>query len=150
MIDSKEFAEYLKDRYYKEIEWYNKKAMENKKIYEILQWIIIGFTIITPVFIVLEITIEHNLAYVSLVSSVIVALSASVSRSFKFYDNWINYRGICETLKKEIHLYNAHVGTYANTENSKSLFVERVEYIISKENDFWADTHKENKLSEQS
>lgn len=144
-MDKTEFENYIENRYDIEVEWYSKKAIQNKKRYEILQVMIIIFTIITPVVIVLELTFNHELAYISLIFSVIVAISTSFLRTFKYHDNWINYRNVCETLKKEIHLYSAHADEYSNAIDPESLFVKRVESLISRENTLWVSTYQEEK-----
>jgi len=46
-------------------------------------------------------------------------------------------------LKKEIQLYEAGIGEYANAEDKEALFVERVENLISRENTLWLSVHKE-------
>ena len=73
----------------------------------------------------------------------LVAIVASALKTFKFQENWINYRTTCETLKKEIHFYEAGIGEYANAEDKEVLFVERVENLISRENTLWLSVHKE-------
>jgi hypothetical protein len=148
-MDKSYFETYIKGRYQNEVDWYNKKSIQNKKIYEILQITIIVSTIITPVLIVLELTIEHNLAYISLIFSVIVAISASFLRTFKFHENWINYRSVCETLKKEIHLYNASAEKYFNIKDPELLFVERIESLISREHTSWVSSYHEDKKSQE-
>jgi len=48
----------------------------------------------------------------------------------------------CETLKKEIHYYNAKLHDYAYSEDPESLFVGRVESLISRENTLWLISEK--------
>ena len=80
----------------------------------------------------------------SLVSAVAVAILSSALTTFKYYDNWINYRTICETLKKEKYLYNAEIDEYSSVEDKKALFVQRVEALISRENTLWVTTFKKS------
>ena len=148
-MDKSYFEKYIKERYQTEVDWYDTKSTHNKKIYEILQVTIIISTILTPVLIVLELTVKHELAYVSLIFAVIVAISASFLRTFKYHDNWINYRSICETLRKEIHLYTAQVDEYSNTKDPEALFIKRVESLISRENTLWVSTYQEEKKSKE-
>ena len=49
-MDNEEFEKYVNERYYPQINWYDKKAISNKKTFEILQSTIIILTIITPIF----------------------------------------------------------------------------------------------------
>jgi hypothetical protein len=71
-----------------------------------------------------------------------VAVLASALKTFKFHENWINYRTTSETLKKEMHLYRAGVGEYSNAKDREVLFVERVESVISCDNTLWFTTFK--------
>lgn len=64
-------------------------------------------------------------------------------RTFRFHDNWLNYRGICESLRKEIYLYNSRINDYSNRD-PEAIFINRVESIISKENTVWIEAYSEN------
>jgi hypothetical protein len=77
--------------------------------------------------------------------SAIVAIAATFSRSFNFQENWINYRTISETLKKEIHYYDAKLSEYQGAEDPEALFVSRVENLISRENTTWVTCQKSTK-----
>ena len=55
----------------------------------------------------------------------------------------MNYRTTAETLKKEIHFYNSRTGEYGGAEHPESLFVERAEAIISRENSLWLAAARE-------
>ena len=88
------------------------------------------------------------LKWIAVFTAVIVAVFTGVLRTFKYHENWINYRNISETLKKEIHLYNGDVGEYASSNDKESLFVERVESLISRENNLWLTTFKKDKKTD--
>lgn len=142
-MDKTEFKNYLDERYFKELKWYDQKSISNQRTYKILQWITIVFTSLTPILIALNSMYESDyLLFGSITSAMIVAIVTALNRSFKFYDNWINYRTICETLKKEIHFHNARVDEYSNAEDPDSLFVKRVESLISRENTLWISSFK--------
>ena len=68
-------------------------------------------------------------------------------KTFKFQENWVNYRTIAEALKKEKHYYDAGALEYATVEDKEQLFVERVEVLISTESTSWMaiGTKKEGK-----
>ena len=61
---------------------------------------------------------------------------------FKYQENWINYRTTCETLRKEIHYYNAGINDYEKSDDPMALFVRRVETFISRENTLWLTEQK--------
>ncbi len=144
-MDIKKFEEYLANRYNKEITWYDNKAIRNQIIYSRMQFLLILFSSITPVTIAFSFgfQIEYT-KWISVISSVIVAICGSSLKIFKFHENWINYRTICETLRKEIHLYDGTVGDYGRATDKESLFIERVESLISRENTLWFTTLKKD------
>ena len=82
----------------------------------------------------------------SLITSVLVAILATSLETFKFEENWVNYRTTCETLKKEIHFLDAGIDEYKDSQDKEGLFVKRVEALISRENTLWLTTVKEKTL----
>lgn len=139
-MEVQEFERYLKERYYPQVEWYDKKAMWNQKVYRFLQWGIIILAAITPVFIALTETLGKALP---IVLSSLVAISSASLKAFKYQENWINYRTTCETLRKEIHYYNARIDDYSNADDPMGVFVKRVESLISRENTLWLTVQKQ-------
>ena len=144
-MDKDEFEKYLKERYHNQIEWYDKKSLYNQKWYKRFQLGLIIFSALTPVLIAIDLCMSNYplLKWVPIIASIIVAVLVSSLSTFKFQENWINYRTTCETLKKEIYFYNSGAGDYANTNDKECLFCERVESLTSRENTLWLITHKE-------
>lgn len=147
LMDKENFEKYVRERYYPQIEWYDKKANLNHRCYTILQWGLIILSALTPVLITVNFCFQQSrfLRWWPIVSSVLVAVLATSLKTFKFQENWINYRTTCETLKKEIYFYRAGIYDYAVSENKEATFVERVENLISRENTLWLALHKEGK-----
>jgi len=75
---------------------------------------------------------------------VLVAISTAALKTFKYQENWISYRTTCETLRKEFHYYEAGIHDYEDAEDRESLFVDRVESLISRENTLWVITHEKD------
>ena len=86
--------------------------------------------------------VEVWVRWVAVVISALVAIGTSVLKTFKYQENWINYRTTCETLRKEIHYYNASLNDYNFSNDPMALFVERVEALISRENTLWLTVQK--------
>ncbi len=101
-MDDEMFKEYLTNRYYNQIEWYDRKAVKSKKIYVIFQGSAIVFSAMTPILILLG-TEWEKLAAV--IVSFLVAVGTAILKTFKYQENWINYRTTCEVLRKEIYYY---------------------------------------------
>lgn len=140
-MDAAKFEQYLSDRYGDQIIWYRDRASRNKIFYQIFQWGVIVLSATVPVLVV---SIPKPLQWVPVSVSILLAIGTAALKTFKFQENWINYRTVSETLKKEKHFYNASLNDYADSEDKEALFVERVESLISRENSLWVITYKPN------
>jgi len=136
-MNTEEFKKYLKERYEDQINWYDRKAIWNQKMYRRFQSIVIVFSAITPILVATG--IEQS-KWPAVFISAVVAIGTAFLKAFKYQENWVSYRTTCETMRKEIHFYEAEIGDYKNTDDRESLFVERVESLISRENTMWLTT----------
>jgi len=139
-MDSAKFKEYLSDRYEDQVLWYSNRATTNKQWYQFFQWGVVVLSAAVPVLIA---SVPIRFQWFTIIISIILAIGTSALKTFKFQENWVNYRTISETLKKEKHFYDARLDDYANTEDIEALFVERVESMISRENSLWVTTHQQ-------
>jgi len=147
-MDKEKFDKYLKDRYYDQMNWYDRKAMSNQKCYRFYQWALIVLSAVTPVLVAVDKgDIWPCLWLITLVSSALVAIMTSALKVFKYQENWISYRTTCETLRKEIHFYESGSGAYESAVDREGLFVERVESLISRENTLWLAARKQDQKS---
>lgn len=138
-----DFKKYLKERYQNQIDWYDKKAVWNHKVYQVLQWSAIILSVATPILIIIY---DGWTRWVAAGIAFLVAIVTSSLKTFKYQENWINYRTTVETLKKEKYYYDANIEGYEKVEDvnyKRALFVERVESLISRENTLWVITHVE-------
>ena len=144
-MDKEKFQKYLKERYYDQIKWYDIKSSKCQKWYEIFQWALIIFSAMTPALIAIEwkLSLFSTLKWLPIITSIFVAILTSALKTFKLQENWISYRTTCETLKKEIHFYEANVDEYTDIKDKEALFVKRVENLISRENTLWISVQKE-------
>jgi hypothetical protein len=138
-MEKKEFEDYLHDLYYPQIDWYDKKSISNQKFYKVLQWSIIILSALTPVIIASGYGWQR---WSAVAISSLVAIGTASLKAFKYQENWINYRTTCETLRKEIHYFNAKIDDYENSDDPMGVFVERVELLISRENTMWLTVQK--------
>ena len=141
-----QFEEYLEKRYQKQIEWYNKKSSQNKRYYQWFQWIIIVISASLPGLILV---IPSKWEFITVLFSAVLAIATAAVKTFRFQENWINYRAIAEALEKENHYYNAGAIEYATAKNKNQLFVERVEALISRENSLWMVVHTKKSDKEE-
>ena len=145
-MEKEDFQKYLTERYENQIDWYDKKSMWNQKMYRYFQWSVIILATITPVLVAIA---PEKTRWLTVTIAALVAIGTTILKTFKYQENWINYRTTCETLRKEIHFYKAGLGDYRDSEDREALFVERVESLISRENTMWLTTQqpKEGKKS---
>lgn len=137
-MEQEKFQEFFKDRYKGQINWYSDRATRNKRFYYLFQWGVIILSASIPVLIA---SLPQIYQTVTVILSVILAIGTAGLKTFKFQENWINYRTISETLKKEKYFYDAELGDYSTASDREALFVERVEALISRENSLWITTH---------
>lgn len=116
-------------------------------MYQIFQWAAIILSAFTPVLIVLG---DGLVRWSAVAIAVLVAISTAALKTFKYQENWINYRTTCETLKKEYYFYEAGIQGYEGVEDKEALFIDRVESLISRENTLWVITHEKEEPSRQS
>ena len=137
-MEGQEFEEYLKERYKRQVQWYDNKSAQNKRYYQWLQWTVIIISASVPALVASIPTWK----WITVTLSIILAIATAALKTFKFQENWVNYRTIAETLKKEKHYYDAEAGEYATATDKRQLFVEIVEALISRENTLWMTIHR--------
>lgn len=148
-MDEASFEAYLKDRYEKQMEYYNKASAKNQKRYKQFQWILIILSAITPVIAALNGLNNStpksnlNLSLVVVIISSVVAILTTGLKTFNYQELWITYRSTYEKLKPEIHYYRFDVGEYGKPGIDKeSLFVSRVESLLDTEHAQWPPAKK--------
>ena len=147
------FEDYLKNRYEDQMNYYSKKAAENKDKYRKYQWALIILSALTPViaaldsipikldFINVDISVQTKMIVVTI--SAIVAILTTGLKTFNYFELWVTYRRTNEELKREIYYYNFYVGPYGLPDiNRESLFVMQVENILDKEHGQWAPSRQ--------
>ena len=137
-MEEEEFEEYLKERYEPEVSWYDNTSAQNKRYYQWLQWTVIIISASVPALIVSI----PAWKWITVILSIVLAIATTALKTFKFQENWVNYRTIAESLKKEKHYYDAEAGEYATARDKRQLFVEIVEALISRENTLWMTIHR--------
>jgi len=145
-MDKEKFEKYLKERYEDQVRWYSNKSSKNKLYYQWFQW---GAIIMSASVPVLVVTVPEHYKWITAVLAILLAIATSALKTFKFQENWINYRTIAETLKKEKYYYEAEISEYASAEDKERLFVERVETLISRENTLWVAIHTRKEEEEE-
>lgn len=137
-MSAEEFEKYFQERFAGQVEWYGRKAEQNQKRYRSMQWAVIVLAALTPVLIELELTGRY--LHLPTLTSALVAILTAGLQSFKYQESWLNYRTTCEALRREQYYLEAVVDGYSGVTDEaqrRSLFVERVESLIARENTTW-------------
>ena len=67
-----------------------------------------------------------------------IAIIESLTKLYKWHENWIEYRTTCELLRYQKHLFVTKSSPYnTEPESIENLFVRNIENIISSENNKW-------------
>ena len=124
---------YLEERVEKQQEWHSKKATHNKRRFYFAEIVTIVAGALIPVINVFDIFPENWLRISSTILASIIVAAASIGKLYKYQENWLNYRAVSETLKREEEFYQYEIGEYdirSDRKRNKKL-VERVESILS-------------------
>lgn len=140
------FEEYVAGRYSDQVQWYDGRSVRNKKFYYAFQWAVIVLSATLPVLVA---TIGSDRNWITATLAVVLAIGTAGLTTFRFHENWINYRGIAEALKKEKYYYDARIDNYTTASDADGLFVQRVEALISRENSLWVTVHQQKAEKEE-
>jgi hypothetical protein len=113
------------------IDWYDRRAGENRRLYRWLKLLEIAVAAAVPVVagVGAAVWVTGGLA------AVVVVLEGA-QHLFQFQEQWITYRTTAESLKHEHYLYLARAGPYAG-EDRHSKLATRTEALISQEHAKW-------------
>lgn len=140
--------DYLKQRLDDQIQWYSKKASENKRKFHAYQVVLIIVGVLIPIVNVIDFAPIETRIISSILGGIVVGIT-SILQLKKHQENWIMYRSTEEALKKEKYTYENDAGLYAGlseTEKHK-LLVEKVESIISTQNVSFFVSHSQKQKS---
>ena len=145
-MDADSFERYLSDRYEDQTSWYQEMAARNKSRYQIFQWGIIILAAIVPVLVAVEGAGKFGgIWWLTIIASVLLAIGTAGVKTFSFQENWISYRVTAERLIQEKVFYDGKIGEYGTADDRETLFVERIETLISSENAKWMVTQTAKK-----
>ena len=129
--------EYMQNRVDDQINWYDSKSQRHQRWYKQLRFVEILAAASIPF---LSGYIQPGYPAIKFsvgLLGVLIAVLASVTSLNRFQENWIEYRTTCESLKHEKFLFQTGVEPYT-VDGPFSLFVQRIESLISKENTNWS------------
>ncbi len=129
------YEEKLLSEIEKDIDWYDKKSGNNKKLYRVLSLIQLVLTALIP-----AINTFNQIKGKEIITiiSMLLVIVTGVMKLYKPEENWMLYRYTAERLKSEKRMFTSRSGIYSAGKNKlMDIFVERVNKIIYSENIEW-------------
>jgi len=137
-MNEKEFQEYLSDRYQKMLDFYDNRAISNKKWYYRFSFYIIALSGVLAPIMTLKL---GDWKYAVAFASASIAIASGLVGFFKFQENWLRYRSTWDCLKREPYLRKARLGEYERSSEPNRLFVQRIESAFAQEGTEWLAKH---------
>jgi len=126
--------DYLQSRVEDQIAWYDRKAQASKRGFIVCQIITLVASATVPVVVIFSGAVWSRVVVAVLGSA--TAVTAGIVSLYQFREHWIEYRTTAESLKHEKYMFQTQTGPYSG-DDSFSLFVERIEALVSQENTAW-------------
>lgn len=132
--------EYIEKRLDDQIGWYGRESRNAQKIFKRLRLAEIAAAALIP-FLSGVLISDPKLFLTGNVIIGLLGITVAMIAGFlslgRHQEHWIEYRAVCEGLKREKFLFETKVDPYASTD-AFPLLVQRVEALVSKENTHWA------------
>lgn len=129
--------EYLSKRVNCQIEWYEKQACAYQKKYKVSQTIEIILAALIP----LLSSYADNFVLIGFIVGLfgaVIAIIKSLSRLYKWPENWLGYRTACDMLRYQKMLFETGSAPYnTKPETIENVFIHNIEQIISSEHNQW-------------
>lgn len=137
-MDDCAIKKYLNEDFVKATQFYDDRACAAKWWYRGLSLCLIFISAaLTPV--VALAPDEPHWRIISTVLSATIVVLTGLLAHLKSHENWLSYRGSWDALERERRQYETGTGAYKGEADRNSLFVDRVEAILSREGaDFYA------------
>src|SRR5215469_15182938 len=124
------------DRLEDQLSWYDRKSIDNQRLYKWLKLLEIAVAASLPV-----VAAVHSPVWVTGGLAALIVVLEGIQHLYQYQQNWITYRSTAEALKHERYLYLAKAGPYAEGDQHRQL-AERLEGLISQEHAKWTASQK--------
>lgn len=132
-----EIQEYLSARVDSQIEWFSNKSQSNQQAFKRLRVAEVIFAAAIPLLVGHISDGDTTLKIAVGILGAAIAVISGLLAIHKYHENWIHYRTVCESLKREKFLFLTKTSPYEKP-HPEGLFVKTIETILSKENNGWA------------
>jgi len=135
------FDEFYEEFYEPQFEWYDTKAISNKKYHRGMKISQIALAALLPVAVTLfPVTSSTFWQNTIIIASVLLIILEALESYLNYQKKWMNYRTTAEGLRREEQMFKTGTKEYEGVENPEKLFVERVMALTSQENRYWEIT----------
>jgi len=124
-----------------QISWYDKHSGRQRRSFYLLKLVTTVAAATISLLAAILSDAYLNKIMTSSLGALIVVIEG-IQQLFQFQTNWILYRSVCESLKREKYLYLGNAGPYAVAHNPHSLLAERIELLISQEIANWTTSQQ--------
>ncbi len=139
-MTDEEYAKYVDTRFKKLIGYYDQRSQQNKRWHRVCSVLVIGISGTLAPLISTGVLLNHKITGGLLSASIVVV--TAIAAHFQFNENWLAYRATWDALQREPHLRDARIGEYADAADRNSLFVQRVEAMVSEQGSEWLSRHR--------
>lgn len=138
--------QYIEERLNPQIQWYSSKSSINQKRYKISQ--IFEIILATLIPLLSAYSDIKLIAFIVGLFGAFIAIIESISKLYKFHENWIQYRTTAEMLKHEKYLFLTRSSHYQISEGTiENIFIQNIEDIISSESKNWNQLNTKDETS---
>ena len=132
--------EYVEQRLAPEIDYYEGRAAQNKRCFHGFSTLAIVASAVVPV-----LAAADTDRWVLAGAGGLATVALSILALFKWQENWLQFRGNAESLKKERALYDTRSGPYRDLDDDDLCeeLTLRTEDLISREHQVWQRTQRE-------
>ncbi|ADD03951.1 uncharacterized protein Nmag_0361 [Natrialba magadii ATCC 43099] len=135
------FDEFYEEFYKPQFEWYDTKAINNKKYHRGMKISQISLAAILPVAVTLfPVTSSAFWQNTIIIASVLLIILEALESYLNYQKKWMNYRTTAEGLRREEQMFKTRTKEYEGVENPEKLFIKRVMALTSQENRYWEIT----------
>jgi hypothetical protein len=135
------FDEFYEDFYEPQFQWYDDKAVSNKRYHRLIKIAQITLASFLPVAVSLfPVTSNEFWKNAIIVAAVALIILEALESYLNYQKKWMNYRTTAEGLRREEYMFKTKTGEYEGVDDPEKVFVERVMALTSQENRYWEIT----------
>ena len=131
-MDEAMIKKYLAEDYAKASKFYDNRARSSKRVYRTFSIYLIVASAVLTLLVALAPDPEYWRITAATLSATL-AVATGILAHLKSHENWLSYRASWDALERERRLFETGSGPYRSVPDKASLFVERVEAILTKE-----------------